>query len=202
MQVKYSFSLSRLLKHMDKNTFGVVSGYLGKLSLKENKERHTQLKKLVRAKGYGYKEIKGFWQGEETGKLEEEYALFIPKITFEDVISIGKEFEQEALIYGNPNASEDGEIILYAPLKNSILQEFKGIHTNPNKSWDMYSQIKNKSFKFSSVEWYLGLPPKRDSFMGAMAANAWGDLSKCSDISEEEDRQATLTYKVKAKINS
>ena len=185
---------------MKDNTFGIVSAYLGKLSLEENKKRHKKLKALVKSKGYGYKEIKGFWQGEETKKLEEEYAIFIPKVSFEDITKIGKEFEQEAIIYGNPAAGDDGEIILFAPLNNHIIQEFKSIHTNPNASWDMYSKIKNKSFKFSSVDWYLSMPPIKDSFMNALVNSAWQDFSKCSDLSEEEDKQATITFKVKAKL--
>lgn len=200
MQIKYSFSLSRLLKHIGNNTFGIISAYLGKLSLKENKERHKKLKAMIKSKGYGYKEIKGFWQGEETKKLEEEYALFIPKITYEDISKIGKELEQEAVIYGNPNAGDKGEIILLAPLTNTVLKEFKDIHTNPNESWDMFSKIKNKSFKFSSVNWYLNVPPEKNSFINAMVVDAWKDFSRCADLSEEEDRQLTITHKVKAKL--
>lgn len=198
MEIRYSFSLSRVLKHIGDNSFCMVSAYLGALSHTENKKRHKELKTLVRSKGYGYKEVKGFWKG-QSGKLEEEYALFIPKVSFDDAKSFGKEFKQEAVIYGNPN--EDG-IILYDPINNSILKEFGDVKTNPNESWDMYSQIKNKSFKFSNVDWYMKEPPERSTFMGALANEAWGDITRACDISDEEDTRITLLKKSYYKINA
>ena len=193
MQIKYTFNMSRVLKHIEENTFGVISAYLGRLSLAENKVRQRQLKELVRSKGYGYKEIKGLWQSEKSEKLEEEYALFIPKVSFEDIISFGKKFEQEAILYGNPNAGDDGEIILYDTKAGTIKHTFNGIHTNPNASWDLFSKIKNKSFKFSSVVWYMGDAPEKNSFITAMLSEAWKDFSKCCDLSEEEERILDLT---------
>ena len=191
---KYSFNLSRLIKHLEDNSFGIISGYLGKLSLKENKERHKKLKSLVRSKGYGYKEIKGFWEGEETKKLEEEYALFIPKITFEDIKSLGKEFEQEAIIFG-----EEGKIILYSPLTNTTLKVFKTIQTNPDDSWKEFLKVKNKSLKLSS--WYMEMPPEKNSFMNSLVIEAWKDFSKACDLPNEIDKLITTTLKVKAKIS-
>ena len=197
MKVTYSFNLSRVLKHIKDNTFGIVSGYLGGLSLKENKERQKKLKDMVKSKGYGYKEIKGFWKG-ESGELEEEYSLFIPNVTFEDIKSFGKEFDQEAIIYGNPSVDE---IIVFNLRKNSTIHQFKGIQTNPNDAWDAYSKIKNKSFKFSEVDWYMDEPSNRTSYMGALSNDAWCDLTKAWDISEEEDRKITITKKAHHKLS-
>ena len=46
------------------------------------------------------------------------------------------------------------------------------------------------------------MPPEKNSFMNALAVEAWKDFSKCSDLSEGEDRQATIAHKVKEKLGS
>ena len=39
--------------------------------------------------------MKGFWKG-ESKELEEEYSLFVPKITHKDIVALAKEYNQEA----------------------------------------------------------------------------------------------------------
>ena len=195
MKVKYSFNLSRVLKHIKDNSFGIVSAYLGELSLKENKERQKKLKNMVKSKGYGYKEIKGFWKSDDSDKLEEEYALFVPKVSYEDIKTFGKEFGQDAVIYGNKE-----EIVLFDTKNNKVIRQFTDIQTNPNQSWDLYSKIKNKSFKFSSVDWYMSEPPEKNSFMRAMVCEAWEDLNKQVDITDEEDFKISTVKKAIHKI--
>ena len=59
--IKLSFDLSRVWKHFKDKGFGIVSAYSSKLSKKENNDNQIKLKKEVREKGYGYKEIKDLY---------------------------------------------------------------------------------------------------------------------------------------------
>ncbi len=196
MEIKFSFNMQRLVQHVKENNFGVVSAFLGKLDKKENIKRHKELKEKVKSLGYGYKELKGFWKGKDN-VLEEEYSLFIPKISFEDISKLGKDYEQEAIIYGN--SSED-DIILFSPMDSHTLRTFSKIETNSQEAWSAYSKLKNKSFKFSEVDYIAAEPHERDSFMGAIINESWYDLNSWNVISEKEDQRATITKKTTAKL--
>lgn len=194
MDIKFSFNLQRLVEHIKNNQFGIVSAFLAGKTKAENLRAHKDLKDKIRGKGYGYKELKGFWKG-DSGDLEEEYSLFVPKITFLDVKNLGAEYGQEAVIYGNGD-----EVILFNTRENSVVKQFKNTETNAQDAWTSYSKLKNKSFRFSSVDWYLAEPHKRDTFVGALLNDAWFDLKACIDLDSEEDFRITTTKKAHLKL--
>lgn len=195
MEVKISFNLQRLVQHIKENSFGIISGFQAGKDKKENVKNHKALKEKIRSLGYGYKELKGFWKG-ESNELEEEYSLFVPKINYDDLVSLAKENNQEAVVYGNKD-----EVVLLGKSGNPI-KEFGKTETNAQEAWESYSKLKNKSFRFSSVDWYCSEPHKRDSFMGATLNEAWFDVTSKFDLDEDFDNKITVTKKAALKLNS
>lgn len=196
MEVKFGFNLSRIWKHFKDGKFGIVSAYKGDLSKKENEERAGVLKKKVKELGYGYKEIKGKWTG-ETG-VTVEYPLFIPSLSRKDAIVLGKEFEQEAVIF----AEKSEEAVLWDTISDKEIMTFKKLETNDPKedAWQSYSEVKNKKFRYSSVEWYFPFPNSASAssskWMIGMAEDSYFN-QKYSDY----DRTKELVEKVKEKLN-
>ncbi len=58
-----------------------------------NKEAHTELKLLIKEKGYGYIEQKSVYGGKE------EFSLFITGISKKEAIELGVELKQQTIIY-------------------------------------------------------------------------------------------------------
>lgn len=195
MEVKLSFNLQRLVQHTKENSFGILSGFQAGKDKKENMQNHKKIKEEIRSLGYGYKELKGFWKG-DSNELEEEYSLFVPKISHEDILKLAKEYNQEAVVYGNKD-----EVVLLSKSGNPI-KEFTKTETNAQEAWESYSKLKNKSFRFSSVDWYCAEPHARNSFIGATLNEAWFDLTSKFDLDEEFDNKITVTKKAALKLNS
>lgn len=93
--------LSRVFQYVedDKKDFGIVSAFRAVNSDKENKARHEELKKAVRAMGYGYIELRGGYKGDE-GYVE-ELSLLIPNITKKGIVDLGRKFQQHSVMYKN-----------------------------------------------------------------------------------------------------
>jgi hypothetical protein len=93
--------LSRVFQYVedDKKDFGIVSAFRGVNSDKENKARHEELKKAVRAMGYGFIELRGGYKGDE-GYVE-ELSLLIPNITKKGIVDLGRKYEQHSVMYKN-----------------------------------------------------------------------------------------------------
>ena len=95
----FAFDLSRVFKWYNDKNFGVVSAYLGGKPKEENEQRQEELKKDVREMGYGYKEMLGVWRPDPESPAEFEYSLFIPAISPEDTVTLGKKYGQYAVIF-------------------------------------------------------------------------------------------------------
>jgi hypothetical protein len=93
--------LSRVFQYVedDKKDFGIVSAFRGVNSDKENKARHEELKKAVRAMGYGFIELRGGYKGDE-GYVE-ELSLLIPNITKKGIVDLGRKYQQHSVMYKN-----------------------------------------------------------------------------------------------------
>jgi len=91
-------SLSRIWKHIEEDirSFGVISAYRAGES--DNKENHKKLKDMIRKMGLGYIEMKGGYKEDEGGFVNER-SLFVPNIKRKDVIDLGKEFDQDTVLY-------------------------------------------------------------------------------------------------------
>jgi hypothetical protein len=127
MRIKQASSLSRVWQFIqDPNkTFGIVSAYRNDHVImsdpnpseeevlknkKQNKavsgKKHKELKEKIRDMGLGYVELIGGTQettpdGKEIDVLED--SLFIPNISKDDLMQLGKQYNQDSVIYKNRN---------------------------------------------------------------------------------------------------
>lgn len=99
---------SLLLKHNSTQWAFITAynPYSRVLANDENKMRHDELKELTKS----YITFEGYGVGEDP-TWEPELSLFIIGISKDDASLIGKEFEQNAIVYGKTN-SEPELIIL------------------------------------------------------------------------------------------
>lgn len=93
--------LSRVFQYVedDKKDFGIVSAFRGANSREQNRKLHEELKKKVRAMGYGYIELRGGY--EEEGGVVEELSLLIPNIKKSEIVQLGRHYEQHSVMYKN-----------------------------------------------------------------------------------------------------
>jgi len=125
MNRKLASSLSRVWQFIeDKNrSFGIVSAFRNdhikmdnksptedevKSNKKQNiiasKKKHKELKEKIRDMGLGYVELAGGTQetnqqGQTINVLED--SLFIPNISRDDLLNLGREYNQDSVIYKN-----------------------------------------------------------------------------------------------------
>lgn len=144
-------SLSRIWQHIqsDKN-FAVISAYSNKLSDEENEEKHEQLRSELKKK-HGFIEQKSgysYFNDTKENTVVNEKSFFIPKITKQESIDLGKKYNQETIIFKDKN-----EFSLIIPDTGEVVKSF---NKDPNKSItfdketvrDAYSQLvksKNKN---------------------------------------------------------
>jgi len=165
---KFGFSLSRIWKHYKNKNFGIISAYQGSKSKSENEERNIKLKKMLREKGYGFKEIKGAWRPDVNSPVEFEYALFVPEAKKKDLIELATGFEQDAVIY-----THDNNIILdfiQSPEENRV---FNKLETNFEDSWIAWSEYKRHKFRFGSVVWDMVLPVEVKNWFQGLSLQAY-----------------------------
>lgn len=101
----------KFLKHITEGPAAIVSAYKDYLMKEENEERHNELKKIVRERGYGYKEVEGYWD-----KKFIEKSLLIINIPFDEARELAERYQQDWFIYvGKDNAirgyNTAGEVI-------------------------------------------------------------------------------------------
>jgi len=171
----FAFDLSRVFKWYSDRNFGVISAYLGSKPKEENEQRQEELKKDVRDMGYGYKEMLGVWRPDPESPAEFEFSLFVPEMTPEDAITLGKKYEQYAVIYG------DGENVILDFLGNEPNKVFNKFEADYSDAWITWSEYKRHKYRFASVEWRLPLPPVPTSFMEAQSLQVFLNSKDCQD---------------------
>ena len=93
-------SWGRIIQHMEgSDVFAVISPYLRKLSDEENDRRAREMKKVVRSMGYGYIPMDAGYEHQDTGGIGIEESLFIPQITKEDAMELGRRYDQESILF-------------------------------------------------------------------------------------------------------
>lgn len=100
--------LSRVLEHMWKGPFGIVSAVkLGdpenELISEQNNERVAQLKNLLKQMGQGYIDLQGCYLYEGDGKPKvpvQEASVFLPNISEAETRELAVQFGQESYIFG------------------------------------------------------------------------------------------------------
>lgn len=196
MTTKFAFEFSRLWKHFENKNFGLISAYRGENSKADNRDQQDTLKKDIRDLGYGYKEIKGAWRVGKDDDVQFEYALFVPNLKKEDGITLGKKYNQDAVIY-----TENKNIIL-DHLDHKPNEVFNKLESGLKDSWVSWSEFKRHKFRFSEVLWELSIPADPPtSWMSAMSLESFKNDQGISEYGHDLKR-ALLINKVKQKLGS
>jgi|SaaInlV_100m_DNA_2_1039680.scaffolds.fasta_scaffold05122_6 hypothetical protein len=121
--------------------FGVLSAY-GPGSKNENQQRNGQL--FGHLQSLGYRKIhplRGSWQGVA------EKSVLVPNMTFKDVVKLGRDFDQDSVIYKHPS----GVIGMYY-LKDGTAEFAVEEDGNLAAAWEanksLYSKARGISFEF------------------------------------------------------
>jgi hypothetical protein len=179
----FAFDLSRVYKWFGDKSFAVISAYLSSKSEEENVANQNELKKLIREKGYGYKEMRGAWRdnGNADSPITYEYSLFIPEMTPQDAIDLGKRFNQQAVLYG------DGKQIVLDFMGNGQNMTFDTMKTQFDEGWTTWSENKRnseKKYTFASVVWEMPMPIIPTSWITALVTQKFLEKGTCTDFSE------------------
>lgn len=179
--VRFAFSLSRIFEYYQDKNFGIVSAYKSNLSKEENEMRAMILKDYVRKLGYGYREIYGVWKSLD-GTVTFEFPLFIPNLTKEDALKMGRDLylpenernPQDAVI-----VAVNDRIELVDCLSGAVIDVFDKVEFGWKESWEAWSQLKGKDKErawryYSSVTWCMAVPPKKvDSYFASLSYQSW-----------------------------
>lgn len=167
-------TLSRVWQHVtNSESFAVISPFRNENTLEKNMQLFAQLKADVRALNHGYIEQKSGYTYDD-GTPAEERSLFIPEISFDDAVKLGKKYVQETIIYKDAQ-----QFVLYNPTSKQIVMNFSkkdAVTFNPDVLKYAYSQFLNsrtknsmKPFAFVATEEYH-IPSRTDSY-AAMKEN-------------------------------
>ena len=101
-------SLSRIWQYTQNYNMGIATAFRGALPLEENKQRNRQLEKDIRAAGFGFVKVTGFYienpgTPEETKVKEESYVVVTKKTDdnkLKDFLKKeGQKFDQDSVLY-------------------------------------------------------------------------------------------------------
>ena len=175
-------SYSRIWQHINnpQQTFAIVSAFQPDQSPEQNQKAHQQLRSIISTLHYGYNEMNsGYsYRDEENGTDEavQEKSFFIPQITKEDAMLLGKTFNQETVLF-----KDDKMFSEIDPKTGKVVANYA---TNPNKNmtWNSdvvkraYSQFrknnnKNQLKKFAFTKLQEVVIPSRTDAILAMNSN-------------------------------
>ena len=206
--------LSRVFQYVedDKKDFGVLSAFRGANSEKENVAKHEELKKAIRAMGYGYIELRGGYKGDEG--FNEELSILVPNIKKNEIVSLGRKFGQHSVMYKNDQdfyyigTNEEAGI-------GKVLMKFKkgagqeNLELAKHKVVDFFSQLKkgahsDKKFVFTAKD---ETPNEGESAADQHAAKThkagdvwktssglWGAKNAQGEYEYFDDQQAAKKY--------
>lgn len=93
-------SWGRIIQHIEgPGTFAAISPYIPDASDEENERRFKEMQQVVRSMGYGYIPMDSGYTYQDTGITEFEESLFIPKITKDDAMELGRKYQQESILF-------------------------------------------------------------------------------------------------------
>lgn len=157
-------SLSRVLNHMKKKAFCLITAFRGNLTREENLKRNKELAKYIINSHWGFFRVNGkFVQSDhEDGKKifaqEDSYFVVGPELNNEEavedfksnMIMLGRKFDQQSIILG----TEDG--VFEVDKVGKKLTKFKNspdIVTNKDAENFMTQLISrgNRAFKLSAI---------------------------------------------------
>jgi hypothetical protein len=172
----------------DKKDFGVLSAFRGANSEKENVAKHEELKKAIRAMGYGYIELRGGYKGDEG--FNEELSILVPNIKKNEIVSLGSKFGQHSVMYKNDQdfyyigTNEEAGI-------GKVLMRFKkgegqeNLELAKHKVVDFFSQLKkgahsDKKFVFKAKDETPAEGGESSADQHAASTHKAGDVWKTS----------------------
>jgi hypothetical protein len=182
--------LSRVFQYVedDKRDFGIVSASRGANSAEQNKAKHEELKKAIRAMGYGYIELRGGYKGDEG--VVEELSILVPNIKKNQILSLGRTFGQHSVMYKNDQdfyyigTNEEAGI-------GKVLMRFKkgegqeNLELAKHKVVDFFSQLKkgahsDKKFVFKAKDETPAEGGESSADQHAASTHKAGDVWKTS----------------------
>ena len=109
-------SLGRVYQHVnaDKNvkSWGMITAFRSLNTPKENRKLNKQLESDLRSKKLGFFKVEGRWRECQNSdinyadcppdKLKDsiETTFFVPNIAMDDIHTLGKEYNQDSVLYG------------------------------------------------------------------------------------------------------
>lgn len=158
--------LSRVIKHLDTRSVGIVTAFRGSCStgenpttlLTKNRQRNQQLQEEIQRQGYGYLKLRGTWvenEGtpEECPVTEESFLVIGEPNDDQDrlrrfIVTMGTKWNQDAVIYKPWNTTTANLIFKNDP---ATLVPIGTFTLDPQKIDKMYSIFKGHKFVFHSI---------------------------------------------------
>jgi len=176
------------------NTVGIMTAhnpaYRDEFADDSNKERNRHLWDHLRTAGYGPAKMKGKY-----GRWEDSF--LIPHITKDDIITLGRRYGQEAVIWGEKKIDDNGNpyflfhwvgfdeegnaSINPADSKPVSLSSFADIQ----KRKDFFSQIGSRKFI---------IPFDPDKYAGAKPGEKYGTIKLPTPEEEDEERKKVESH--------
>lgn len=142
------------LKHLMSmgRSFGVISAYRSSLSKSQNQARHGQLIADLQKLGHrNVSALKSSWEDMATKVTHKEKSVFIPGVEFSTLITLGKQYEQDAVLFKDSS----GTIGVYFKDHTAVMAFDNSAEMGIEKSTDPnqgYSKGRGLSFGLQLVE--------------------------------------------------
>lgn len=176
MNIKES-STGRIYKHLtDDNSFAIVSGCKNGDGIEEHQKNMSHLKNEVYNKyKLGFIELTSKWIDEE-GNVFDEFALLIPNATKELAITLGEEYSQYTVIYGEDGKVEEICVTPFDGYSNGDTVRTFNLNTSTPMNISLAKEIISKSRMgavsvpkkggkaFTLTELYEVIPPKASMY--------------------------------------
>ena len=174
-------SWGRIIQHIEgERTFAAISAYVFELDRETNEQRHEQLRNDIRTMGYGYIEMDAAYtyKSKKTGNTKWAYeeSFFIPNITKEQALNLGREYDQETILWKDPEQFVE----LYCDTGN-VSMEFQmerdedgQITFDPEVLKNVWSKLKKGSGNQRGVKFAYqveslrahSIPPRSEAYRG------------------------------------
>lgn len=109
-----------------------------------NKKANADLEKKLRSMNLGFTKVKGQYGVKEN-------SFFVPNITKEEALMLGKSFSQESIIYGEEKDKENYDgmnfKMIYTDDRFGEVVGERDIFINMNNSEDYYTAVKGRKFQ-------------------------------------------------------
>ena len=113
-----------------------------------NKKANSELEKRLRSMNLGFNKVKGQYGGPEN-------SFFIPNITKEEALELGKVYDQESIIFGEKAAqSKDGKSydgmtfsLIYTDNRFGKVEAQQDVFVNMDNAEDYFTKVKGRKFQ-------------------------------------------------------